>query len=226
MPPLIPANQASGAFQRWQLEAFDRTPAPPPPGATVTTAEPAAVQTAETLEIAPGVALPTAEDVERIEQEAYRQGYAAGYEEGSARGRLEAAELHQLLTGLDEALKSLDQNVAEELQNLALEVARQVVRDTLVQRPESVLAVIREALGHLPHQHVTLRLNPADAQLSRQYIGEHFENVSHRIVEDDAIVRGGCVVEASGTQIDAQVPTRWRRVVEALNRDLARYSDE
>ncbi|MEC5396439.1 flagellar assembly protein FliH [Uliginosibacterium sp. H1] len=231
---MIPANQASGAFQRWEPEDFALSvpeqavgPDPVPEDGNVAAAMPATEQPAEDLpfEIVPGVALPTAEDIERIQHDAAREGYAAGYEEGAARGRMEAAELHQMLTGLDEALSHMDQQIAHEIQALALEIARQVVRDTVVERPEALLTVIREALNQLPQQHATIRLNPADAALARQYIGEHFDSVAHRIVEDDHILRGGCTVEAAGTQIDAQLQTRWRRVVEHLSQDAAQFDD-
>ncbi|MDQ8021161.1 MAG: flagellar assembly protein FliH [Moraxellaceae bacterium] len=228
---MIPANQASGAFQRWEPEDFAlAAPEPQPEPESLPQQDApveAAAQPAEEapFELIPGVTLPTAEDIERIQQDAAREGYAAGYEEGAARGRMEAAELHQMLTGLDESLSRMDQEIAHEIQALALEIARQVVRDTVVERPEALLTVIREALNQLPQQHATIRLHPADAALARQYIGEHFDSVAHRIVEDDHILRGGCTVEAAGTQIDAQLQTRWRRVVEHLSQDATQFED-
>jgi len=178
------------------------------------------------LEIAPGVPLPTLEDVERIQQEAHREGYAAGYEEGSARGRMEAAELHQMVLAMDEALGQFDQEVAEELQALAIEIARQVVRDTIQAKPEVILAVVREAMQTLPQQTATLRVNPEDVQLVRRYVGEHYEDLAHRVAEDDSVQRGGCIIESAGGQIDAQVRTRWRRVVESLSLSAAEALDE
>ncbi|HEX5126371.1 MAG TPA: FliH/SctL family protein, partial [Rhodocyclaceae bacterium] len=163
MSQVIPKNQASGAFQRWEPVNFDNPSAKP--------ASKTKGPTESRIEIAPGVSLPTADDFERMQQEAYKEGYATGYEEGSARGRMEAAELHQLLQAMDQALSKFDQEVAEEIQALALEVARQVVRETLDAKPESILTVIREALLLVPQQNATVRVNPQDLELVRTYLG-------------------------------------------------------
>lgn len=231
MSQIIRLDQNFGACQPWQLTRFDapeldeavEEPVPEPEPAPIAEQDetvPAAI------EIAPGVQLPTAEDIERIEQEAWKEGYAAGYEEGSARGRIEAAQLYQLVQALDGALSKFDQEVAEEIQSLALEVARQVVRDTLARTPECILAIVREALQSLPQHAATIRVHPADAQLLRRYLAEQHQGIGHRIAEDDTIAEGGCLIEAGGTQIDAQVHTRWRRVVESLSKSAADYRSE
>lgn len=229
MSQIVRHNQASGAYQPWQLRQFDVP-------AVVQTAE-AAEQQAEppagepepepaSFEIAPGVQLPTAEDVERIVQEAWKEGYAAGYEEGSARGRIEAAQLHQLAQSLDEALTRFDEEVAEDIQMLAIEIARQVVRDTLAVKDDKILAVVREALLNLPQQSATIRVNPGDAQVVRRYLAEQYDGIGHRIAEDESVAEGGCLIESTGAQIDAQIQTRWRRVVENLTKSAAEYLDE
>ena len=77
-------------------------------------------------------------------------------------------------------------------------------------------AVVREAINQLPHQHTAIYLNPEDASVVRSHIGDQLTHAGHRIFEDVAIARGGCKVEAGGSQIDATVPTRWGRIVESL----------
>jgi flagellar assembly protein FliH len=226
--PLIHKNQASGAFRRWELGAFD-APAPVPLAADPVP-EPimpeAMPEVPTAVEIAPGVSLPTLEDVERIEQEARKEGYAAGYEEGSARGRIEAAQLHQLVQSLDGALRDFDTEVANELQALAVEIARQVVRDTLAVRSEAVLGVVREALAQLPQQNATLRVHPNDAHLIAQYLAEQGTPETHRIVEDASVTQGGVLIESAGSQIDARLETRWRRIVEGIARQNTEWTDE
>jgi len=223
---VIQNNQASGAYQRVEFVNFDAPrPAPSSADTQIPDAKPEELVEPR-LELAPGVTLPTAEEIESMQQDAWKEGYAAGYEEGSARGRLEAAELHQLLQSMHEAFSHLDQEVAEEIQALALEVARQVVRDTLKVQPESVLAVIREALTQVPQQGATVRVNPLDAALVRQYLGEQFSSTSHRLREDDDVLRGGCLIESEGGQIDAQITTRWRRVVENISRSAAQFAED
>lgn len=160
--------------------------------------------------------LPTADQLEKLQQDAHREGYAAGYEEGTARVRMEAMRLHSVIEQLDEALAALDNKVAQDVLRLGIEIARQVVRQAIAVKPEVVLSVVKEAITQLPHQHTAVYLNPDDASLVRSHMGEQLTHAGHRIFEDAAIARGGCKIEAGGSQIDATVATRWTRIVEAL----------
>lgn len=229
-------HQAVGAYQRWDLPSFDAPaaaqPAAPEPvesGAEVLpdTAEappPPPVEPpplpAAAIDPEPDIHLPTAEDIERIHEEARKDGYAAGYEEGTARGRIEAMQFHGLVENLENAMTCLDQEVADEILALATELARQMVRQTLVVRPESVVDLIREALLQLPQAHAQIHINPDDLAMTREYLGEQLSHAGHRLIDDATITRGGVRIEAAGSQIDATVQTRWRRVMDNLSRNI------
>ena len=234
---VIRANQATGAYPKLDFTSFD-TPAsiiaveqvaesaapafeiPPEPEQPVAAPEPEGAIELQVEDLSE-IKLPTAEEIEQIHQQAFKDGYDAGYEEGSARGRLEAAELHQLVGSLDEALTALDKTIGEEVLSLALEIARLVVRDTISTSPEIVATVIREALLQSPHPNAQIRVHPADAELARRYLAEQLTSSGHRLVEDPSIERGGCKIEAAGTHVDATVATRWRRITESLSQTHA-----
>lgn len=200
------------AWERWELASFDggddHLPVAAVPEATET------------------VCLPTAAEIEQIHQQAqeegYRKGQEEGYQAGFAAGQAKplaaAQHLADLTNRLDRALADLDATVADELLALAIEIARGVIRQELAVRPETLLDVVREALAQLPHQHAAIYLNPEDASLLRSYLGEQLAHAGHRIHEDFKLARGDCVIEAGGTQIDATVATRWRRVLDGLGR--------
>ncbi|NTV09361.1 MAG: flagellar assembly protein FliH [Zoogloea sp.] len=220
-------NQAASAYRRWDLPSFDEPahddgqvyvedieivmpepePAPEP-------------EPEEHQALGADFKLPTADDVERIFEDARKEGYAAGYEEGSARGRSEAAQLNTLVEQLDTSLTRLDQEVAEELLALAVELARQMVRRTLQAHPETVLDVVREALQNLPQTHALVHLHPEDAKLVREYLSEQLAHAGHRVIEDTTVDRGGVRLDASGSQVDATLQTRWRRIMDSLGRDM------
>jgi len=218
----------SESFTAWQMPVFDTpetaaAPAPEPepavdadpaPPPAMAPEEEAAVDTDD--ETPAPFRFPTADDIEKLQQEAHREGYAAGYEEGTARVRMEAMRLHSVVEQLEEALAALDNSIAREVLNLGVEIARNVVRQTIRVNPEVVVAVVREAINQLPHQHTAIYLNPEDASVVRSHIGDQLTHAGHRIFEDGAIARGGCKVESGGSQIDATVPTRWDRIVESL----------
>jgi len=188
------------AWERWELNSFDeKTPATP--GAPSAAAD---------------MKMPTADELERIRQTAQEEGYSAGYAAGRAAAQEEAARIGDAAATLDRALSSVNQQVGEDLAALAIEIARQVVRQQITAKPEIILEVIREALLQLPHQHASIYLHPDDAALVRTNLGESLSHAGHRIHEDPALERGGCILETGGSQLDASVPTRWRRVVENL----------
>ncbi|MBV6477100.1 MAG: flagellar assembly protein FliH [Rhodocyclaceae bacterium] len=200
---IIPKDNLT-AWQRWELGSFDQKRAAP---AAPQKKGGAASQ------------LPTADDIERIHRDAHKQGYDAGYEEGTARVRMEAMRLHTLVEQLEAALTVFDRQVAEELLGLSLEVARQVVRQTIAARPNLILDVVRDALAQLPHQHAAIYLHPEDASLVRSYLGEQLAHAGHRIFEEAALSRGGLRMEAGGSHLDASVAGRWRRVLEGIGAD-------
>lgn len=231
----INRHQANGAYRTWSLPAFDapkdaaEPEAPPPPPEP----EPAPQ---------PAYALPTADDIERMYEDARTEGYAAGHAEGLEEGRREgraagvdegqregqaqareqgeavARQLGELMDGLEARFAALDAEIAEEILALAVEVARQVVGRTLADEPTAICETVRQALAHLPQRQIAIRLNPDDVGLVREYLGELVAHGAHRLIEDDQIGRGGCILETPTSQLDATVPVRWRRVLEGMGR--------
>lgn len=197
------------AWERWEMASFDAASAIPQPEAA---APPE-----------PAVQLPTEQEVEHIRQQAEQEGHQKGYQEGHAAGQAQARSEGERLAALamqfDQALTEFDEQVAEDMLRLALEVARQVVRQAIVVKPERVIEVIREALAQMPQLHAVIHLHPEDAALARSYLGDQLTHAGHRIHEDPRQERGGCVIEAGGSKLDASVATRWKRVAGSLGAD-------
>lgn len=188
------------AWQRWELGGFEQ-----PKGLVARGSQAAG--------------LTTAKDVEHIHRDAHKQGYDAGYAEGAADARKEAERLRGLVEQFDAALAGIDQQVAEEVLGLSLEVARQMVCRTLVVKPTAILDILHNALMQLPHQHAAIHLHPEDASLVRSHLGDQLAHAGHRIFEDGTINRGGVHIDAGGSRIDATMETRWKRVIEAIGAD-------
>jgi flagellar assembly protein FliH len=222
------------AYTRWQADDFGAPPISPPapkndatPKAEATS--PASPAEAEIVPVEQ-VALPTAEDLERIHEEArqggYQAGYDAGYPVGHAEGRqaglaeaeMRMAEIHALCQGLNEALQQFDQAMAESVLACALEVAGQLTRTVIRVQPEILLPTIREALAALPMHHgpVTLLVAPSEAAMARAHLETSFAQDGWKIQEDADITPGGCRLRAGSSEVDATLETRWRRVLEAI----------
>ena len=72
----------------------------------------------------------------------------------------------------------------------------------------------------MPQAHALIHLNPEDVAMVRHYLGEQLTHAGHRLVEDPSISRGGVRIDAAGSQIDATVQTRWRRIMDNLGRNI------
>lgn len=179
------------AYQRWELNVFD---------------DPRAVKA------------PTADQLQRIQQEAYQEGFAAGMKDGREQAMAQARQMQELMSALHHSMLAFEEVMAQDIMELALDIARQLVRRALEVEPELVLNVVREAIDSLPHAHQnpTLTLHPQDAELVRAMLAQEYRGEEWRINEDPQLERGGCRVEIATTEIDANLETRWQRIVEAL----------
>ena len=222
MAGVIPKEDLA-AYQRWNANSFEKKKpfvTESPRQNTATAPEPVENEIINTM------GLPTAADIERINESARSEGYQAGFEEGRQAGEQahaaavagELARLSSLISNLQEAIANMDQTIADQVLDLALEVAAQVIRGTLKVQNEVLLPLIREAISALPlhHGHVMLHLNPVDALTIREQIGEQLQQTGTQIVDDVTITLGGCLLKAGTSEIDASLETRWKRVLEAI----------
>jgi flagellar assembly protein FliH len=162
----------------------------------------------------PEIVLPTAAELAEVQRQAHEEGYQAGYAEGSQR-------MTELLNAMEQAMQQTDNEIAQDLLNLSLAVAQQMVQQALKTKPEILLNIIREAINSLPQfsQGAHLLLHPDDAAMVRANIGEQLGHSGWKIFEDAQIARGGVRVETSHSQIDATLANRWQRIVAAIGQD-------
>jgi flagellar assembly protein FliH len=111
-----------------------------------------------------------------------------------------------------------DETIANDVLELALQLARAMLRTALEVKPELILHVVREAIGYLPvlQQPASLYLHPLDAELVRTNIGEELHDSGWQLKEDPALARGGCRIDTASNQIDATVQARWARLTAAV----------
>jgi flagellar assembly protein FliH len=200
------------AFQRFELGAFGGGEAQP-----VASAESA--PHADARSVADDIA--AARDAARTEGHA--EGLAAGYAAGAAEARREAERLRAIADAAATIAAAAERELAGDVLDLALEVARQILRADARVRRDALLGVVREALGALPQavNAPALALNPGDVELVRAQIGDELAANGCRIIEDFRIEPGGCRVSSAACEVDATLATRWKRVVATLGKDTA-----
>lgn len=203
---LIPKEQLS-AYERWELASFGEA----------TTARVASAAEKKSGELAEGLA--------KITEKARQEGYAAGLEQGYTEGMKRALEEHgvmqQAISHIAESLQASllaeHEQISHDLLNLALDIAKGMLKATLSVNHDVVVPVVKNAIASLPYvvQPAKLILHPADATIIRQQLDEEISD-GWTIIESMEIERGGCMIETAANQVDASNATRWKRIGEAL----------
>jgi flagellar assembly protein FliH len=165
----------------------------------------------------------TAEQLEQIRQQAQQEGFEQGRRDGlqAARKEVDATlqRLEKIIQSFAEPLQAVDEVVEGELLQLAIVIARQLIRRELQSDPGQVLGVVREALSALPSaaRKVRIHLNPEDALLVREKLVSAEEaEMPWKIVDDLTLTRGGCRIESATSRIDASVEKRLNSVIAEL----------
>jgi flagellar assembly protein FliH len=160
-------------------------------------------------------------DLAARRRQAAEEGYRAGYKAGLAAAEDVARRLAALLASSEDGLRLIEERLAGELLDLAIEIARHVVRAEVSARRDAVLPVAREALGMLSKEarEVRLAAHPADAALLRTHLAEEIERGGWQVAEDHHIEPGGMRVVSSAGDVDATLGTRWRRALSGLGQD-------
>lgn len=159
------------------------------------------------------------------ERRAFERGRQQGFHEGRQEAqRQKVQHAHQLERVLDELrgrFAELESGAADALLDLAIEIARQVVRREIEIQRDAVLPVVREAVAAIvdQHTHPRVHLHPDDLWLIQADVDTDGLYQGCRFVPDASIARGGCRVETANSEIDATLATRWRRALGALGVD-------
>ncbi len=180
-------------------------------------------------------------EAEQIRTRAHEAAKADGFRQGmsdadaeierraSGRADQKAAEkLNTLLPAMQQASEGIirehDRWLADwesAAVRLSVAIAEKLVRHELGVHPESATAMIAEALQLAAGSpQINLHLNPRDIKR----LGDHAEQLvksmaacgDAKLVADDSIACGGCVIESQHGQIDARLETMLERITEEL----------
>lgn len=181
----------------------------------------------------PDPALIEAEHQQALEQartDAFADGQAQGHAQASlewqqrlddyiAQQGAEAAQRFEaIVRGFQLRLDQLQQTAAQDVLELASEIARQVVRRELQADTKALLPVVREALSMLSVDSgtATVRLNPQDHALLEAALQQQPTAQRVQWVADASVAPGGCLVEQAGMVIDGSLDKRWQRAIAPL----------
>jgi flagellar assembly protein FliH len=155
-----------------------------------------------------------------LERDAFATGYAqgerAGFEAGGTRAEAMLRRLASSLEELGRLRTSMIQQTERQMVQLALVVARRILRREASVDADLVVAMARVALDRLGERsHAKVRMHPDDLAAagvpSETWAGPHVT-----IVPDASLGRGQCQVESDFGFVEAGVEAQFEQIAQAL----------
>lgn len=174
------------------------------------------------------------------------EGFAKGYEEGKAQGIEEGTiqgieqgneqglaqskasidalseNWQSLIEQLDKPLASVEKNIEEQLLTLVVQLTEAVVLQEAKTNPDILMAAINAGIKSLPSNETSTQiyLNPDDIKQVEQQFGEqHIKESGWRLLPAPQLTPGSCQIENSTSNIDLQMKSRLKQVLESFLQD-------
>jgi flagellar assembly protein FliH len=157
------------------------------------------------------------EGFEQGEKEGHEQGVATGLEEGQEKINTLEQQWSALIEQLNKPLSVVEKNVEQQLFQLVAQLTEAVVHQEMTLNPDILTATISEGIKALPGHEVQTQifLHPDDIKLVEQAFGEeHIKESGWRFMPSPQFERGSCQIENATSNIDLQVKTRLKEVLE------------
>jgi flagellar assembly protein FliH len=156
-----------------------------------------------------------------VERDAFVKGYAqgekAGMEAGAKRTDAVLRRLGETIDELAGLRRQILHHSEQQLVQLAIALARRIVRRELAADDELLGALARVALERLGEARpATIRLNPQDFARSTAGRLEQWAAAHVSVVPDPNVGRGGCVVESPFGFVDAGIEAQLQELAGAL----------
>lgn len=161
----------------------------------------------------------TADSIETLQKKAYEEGYSQGFQKGLQDGNTVIQErlrnIDSIARFMQKPLDELDEAVVEQLSQLAISIARKLIRREIKTDPGQIVAVVRETVSALPAgmQNIRVFMNPEDATVLRETMNLSDGEQPWTIVEDPLLSKGGCKVLTDYSEVDASVEARLSGII-------------
>jgi len=158
-----------------------------------------------------------------MREDARREGFEAGRQEGmalaEAETREEIAHLQEILQGVVAQRAQLLAGAEEGLVDLALAIARKVIGDAASRDIGVVAAMANQAIAVMGQPgSVRVRLNPKDAARMEEYWESGNGGLDWEIEPDERVGAGGCIVISGSSEVDARPDTQLDLIQQSFTR--------
>lgn len=180
----------------------------------------------------------TIEQLQTIEEEAYKKAYDLGLDEGRVQGLQDAADqVHSRLTALDQILDDLEtlksklivQNEGE-LVKLSFEIGSKIALRNITEDPSYIIDLLTQLASNIEtDSEISLKLSKDDLAFVEKYKSEDPRNsqflMRFKLEEDIGIQNGECRFESNAGKIEATIKDRIQNLWNSLAKNLPKNEE-
>jgi len=166
-----------------------------------------------------------AQEVQRASQQAYAKGLAEGLAEGIQKGKAQHQQdnrqpiesLGVLLTEVANIKQKILEQAEEQVLELSLAVAEKIIHLEVATNREVIQGVLKEAIRHIADRdNMKIRIHPHDFRYMMDIKSDFMQTIDgiKNVVfeQDDAIARGGALIETLYGEVDARIDQQYQEV--------------
>lgn len=178
------------------------------------------------------------EKIQEIQEAAYKEAYNLGLDEGKKEAFLKASQdIEERLSRLDDLLQTISHLKMElvkqnesHIVGLVYHIAKRVVSAEINEKPELVLAIMKEAAQVAQiEESVKVEINPEQMEFIENLRKETNRDLEFLkkmdFVPNESVSLGGCVISTNYGVIDSRMEERLSKVWETLSENLTKTKD-
>lgn len=151
--------------------------------------------------------------IEKEREKAKKDGFNAGREEG-------LQSVAEMALSLETTREQFYNNAEPEMIKLVLMISEKVIGKLVRENQQAIKSIVHQAVESSLGERIVVRLNPEDHKAvtadepALRDILDRTKRISFK--EDEAITKGGCIVETEVGTIDARLETQLKAIKKAL----------
>ncbi len=158
----------------------------------------------------------------------YEDGFKKGYDDGLKKGEEEVNEKIETIKSeyikTFKKIENLRENIYKDAENemvsIVKEAIKKVISSNINNSEEFILNVLKDTIkDNIESKNISIRVSPEDYEFlenSKEQLGKLFTGKEFKLIKDNSITRGGCIIETDFGEIDSTVETKLEEVLKVL----------
>ena len=147
------------------------------------------------------------DDYEQEKKRAFDQGYQEAVVRVQAEWNEKLALINNITDVLNQPIKDIDKQIQEKTAELAIAIAKQIVRRELSIDSGQIVSAVKRAIDLIPKdgEKINLHINPNDMQRVSEIFSADDVSNKYNIIQDPTIDAGGCKAKTDYSLVDLTV---------------------